>query len=597
MSNEFIDDPGLLQDFIAESTELLQNLDEVLVAMETSPEQAELVNRAFRALHTVKGTSGFLGFTHLVEVAHDAEEVLNCLRKGTLPVSRPVVDVLLVAVDQVRTMVRDIAAGARVDYDTSALREKLKSALSGPPVQAPVKALLGQVMMEEGAITAAELAESLSESASSGKMLGEVLVERQLASPEQVKEAVATQAGEPGEMAARALRVDVEKLDRLVNLVGELVLERNRLVRLSRKDGEHRSQNNEFSDALSQVAARVSFLTEELQSATLKTRMVPVETLFRRFPRMVRDVARALGKDVELQLEGQQTEVDKAVVEQISDPLVHLVRNALDHGIELPTAREKQGKARKGTLRLCARQEGDHIVIDVIDDGAGMDPDRIAAKAIEKGQVTADEVKNMTRRQVFDLIFLPGLSTAEKITDVSGRGVGMDVVRSNLKKLNGFVEMESEKGRGSRFTLKLPLTLAILPVLMVEAGGEVYGVPLRSVVETLRITPADIHCVNGLEALRLRDKVIAVQRLDRLFACPESDKSAEQLKVVVLAVADRRIGIVVDQLLGQEQTVIKPLGTILHHVPGVSGASISGDGSIRLVIDPAALVTMKDTAA
>ena len=391
-------------------------------------------------------------------------------------------------------------------------------------------------------------------------------------------------------IAAQTMRVDVRKLDELINLVGELVLERNRLYQLSRELSMGRLEMQDLTEAFSQSTARLSFITEELQAAGLRARMVPIDTVFRKFPRLVRDVAHNLKKEVDLLVSGEDTELDKTMVEMIGDPLVHLVRNSLDHGLELPDVRESAGKPRKGTIRLEARQEGDQIIISVADDGAGIDPARIAKKAMEKGLVTADRLRTMTTREILDFVFLPGFSTAEKISDLSGRGVGMDVVRSNLTKLNGTIELESKLGAGTTVFLRLPLTLAILPVLLVEVGNEIYALPLRSVVETARIRATELHRFEGSELLHLRGETVPLLRLRQIFKVQYRADEKGSDKVVILGIGEKRIALLVDNLIGQESTVIKPLGSYLHHCSGIAGATISGDGRVRLVLDPADLL-------
>jgi len=385
--------------------------------------------------------------------------------------------------------------------------------------------------------------------------------------------------------------VDAHKLDELINLIGELVLERNRLSQLSRDLACGRLDEAGLETSLGASTARLSFITEELQAAGLKTRMVQIDTVFRKFPRLVRDVARSLQKEVELQVHGQDTELDKTMVELIGDPLVHLVRNSLDHGIEAPEVRASKGKPRSGTIRLEARQEGDQIVISISDDGGGIDPERVGRKAVEKGLVTAERLHTLSPREILDFIFLPGFSTAEKTTDLSGRGVGLDVVHTNLKKLNGTVAVDSRPGLGTTVALRLPLTLAILPVLLVQVAEEVYGLPLRAVHETARLQPADIHQVEGCEVLRLRGETVPLLRLANLFQTEAAPHDVEnQKKIVLLGIGDRRIALLVDRLLGQESTVIKPLGSYLHHCASVAGATISGDGRVRLVLDAAGLL-------
>src|SRR5262249_33119500 len=367
--------------------------------------------------------------------------------------------------------------------------------------------------------------------------------------------------------APASMRVDVRKLDDLINLIGELVQERNRLVQLAK---EVSAETNAVDSPLRHSAARLSFITEELQAAVLRTRMVPIDTVFCRFPRLVRDLANSLHKEVALVIRGQETEIDRIMVELVSDPLVHLVRNALDHGMELPEQREKAGKTRKGTIRIEARQEGDHILVSVTDDGAGIDPARILGKAIEKGLVSTERAAALGTQEILDFIFLPGFSTAEKTTNVSGRGVGMDVVRTNLNKVSGSIALQSRVGHGTTVKMQLPLTLAVLPVLMVQVAEEVYALPLRSIVETTRLSTARVHLVDGNEVIRLRNETLPLVRLRSLCGTERAPSAANE-KVVVIAVAEHRIALLVDELAGQESSVIKPLATYLHGCSGIAG--------------------------
>jgi two-component system chemotaxis sensor kinase CheA len=495
-------------------------------------------------------------------------------------------------------MLSDIREGGLKQYETTALLRDLEAAQQSrqsPPT-------LGELLVKQEVISADTLDAVLAEQSASAepRRLGEMLVEKGLASQVEVGEALTKQKeiSQPKTPAASTMRVEASKLDDLINLIGELVLERNCLLQMSRDLTSGKVGLKELNAVLGQSAARLSFITEELQSAGLKTRMVPIETVFRKFPRLVRDVASTLKKEVDLVLLGEETELDKTMVELIGDPLVHLVRNSLDHAIESPEVREQAGKSRKGTIRLEARQEGDQIVIIVRDDGAGIDPDRVGRKAVEKGLVTAERLRTLSAREILDFIFLPGFSTAEKTTDLSGRGVGMDVVRTNLKKLNGSVGIESRLGEGTTVNLRLPLTLAILPVLLVQVAEEVYALPLRSVVETAQINPKHAHRVEGNEVLCLRGETLPLLRLEQLFPARAgeqrtkgaSEAGEEGQKVVILGVAERRIALLVDRLLGQESTVVKPLGTYLHGCSSLAGATIGGDGRVRLVLDPAGLL-------
>lgn len=589
MSNEFSQDPALLQEFLIESEELLEGMNQDLVALEQAPDDTELLNRIFRALHTIKGTSGFLNFDPVVRLSHRAEDVLNTLRRSEVEFSRRIMDALLAARDQLSIMLQDIREGGLKDYALDGLIAELE-AVQKP---APAPSRLGDILVAEGVIAPGALQDVLQQQAQSGEIrkIGELLVEKGLASKTDVSNALARQKRQADSViAAQTMRVDVRKLDELINLVGELVLERNRLYQLSRELSMGRLEMQDLTEAFSQSTARLSFITEELQAAGLRARMVPIDTVFRKFPRLVRDVAHNLKKEVDLLVSGEDTELDKTMVEMIGDPLVHLVRNSLDHGLELPDVRESAGKPRKGTIRLEARQEGDQIIISVADDGAGIDPARIAKKAMEKGLVTADRLRTMTTREILDFVFLPGFSTAEKISDLSGRGVGMDVVRSNLTKLNGTIELESKLGAGTTVFLRLPLTLAILPVLLVEVGNEIYALPLRSVVETARIRATELHRFEGSELLHLRGETVPLLRLRQIFKVQYRADEKGSDKVVILGIGEKRIALLVDNLIGQESTVIKPLGSYLHHCSGIAGATISGDGRVRLVLDPADLL-------
>jgi two-component system, chemotaxis family, sensor kinase CheA len=602
VNDELAQDPALVRDFLVESGELLEHMDRDMVSLESAPQDAELLNRIFRALHTIKGTSSFLGFDPVVRVSHSAEDVLNVIRRGEKLLDRRAIDALLRARDQLGIMLRDIGEGGLKQYALDALLAELEAAQKSAPASSTEPAK--EVAKDAAGSDAPEkdvprilLAEAAAETRKPDESKSrEAIVEKNSATP-QHSETVPKQKETDSTSSSQTMRVEAHKLDELINLIGELVLERNRLVQLSRDCSSGKLAAVDLSSHLGQSSARLSFITDELQAAGLKTRMLPIETVFRRFPRLVRDVARSLHKDVQLVIRGEDTELDKTMVELIGDPLVHLVRNSLDHGIEMPDVREQSGKPRQGTIRLEARQEGDQIVIGISDDGAGMKPERIASKAIEKGLVSIERVRLLSPREILDFIFLPGFSTAEKTSDLSGRGVGMDVVRSNLKKLNGSVEIDSHAGKGTTVLLRLPLTLAILPVLLVRVAEEIYALPLRSVVETAQVNLQHVHRVEDSEVLCLRDETLPLIRLgelfqsDALFAADTSNAAREcARKVVILGVAEKRVALLVDHLIGQESTVIKPLGNFLHGCSSLAGATISGDGRVRLVLDPAGLL-------
>jgi two-component system chemotaxis sensor kinase CheA len=586
VDNDFLQDPAMIQEFLVESEELLQRMDQDMVTLEATPNDAELLNRIFRALHTIKGTSGFLNFEPVVRLSHRAEDVLNALRRGEVQLTKRMMDALLAARDHLGRMLSDIREGGLKQYSIDSLLNELESVQKPGEVPEqradnPADQSATKTAAEESA-PPSQVASPVDQTPSEGR-----------ASPTEPGNVPANQkqAFNPGENTSeQTMRVNVRKLDELINLIGELVLERNRLAQLSRDLGAGRLACEELNSAFSQSAARLSFITEELQTAGLKTRMVPIDAVFRKFPRLVRDVAHSLQKEVELEVRGQETEIDKTMVELIGDPLVHLVRNSLDHGIEMPEARVSAGKLRHGTIRLEARQEGDQIIIIVADDGAGINPDRVLRKAMEKGLVTADRARQLTVREILDFIFLPGFSTAEKVNNLSGRGVGMDVVRSNLKRMNGTIQLDSVPGKGTTIWLRLPLTLAILPVLLVQVSDEAYALPLRAVLETSGIRTGEVHKVEGNEVLRLHGETLPLLRLRRMFAVQASDGELTEEKVVVLLVGEKRIALLVDRLIGQESTVIKSLGAYLHQCSSVAGATIGGDGRVRLVLDPAGLL-------
>ncbi len=389
----------------------------------------------------------------------------------------------------------------------------------------------------------------------------------------------------------QTIRVEVKRLDHLMNLIGELVLSKNRLLKIY-DDVEERYEGEKFLEELNQVVSAVSLVTTDLQIAVMKTRMLPVSKVFNRFPRLVRDLSRDLNKDIELVMSGEETELDKSIVEEIGDPLVHMIRNSCDHGVESPEIRTQAGKPSKGTVNLKAYNEGNQIVIEIKDDGAGMDPDFLKMKALEKEIITEREVDNMSDKEAYGLIFRPGFSTAAKVTGVSGRGVGMDVVKTNIEKLNGIIDIDSELGKGSTFKLKIPLTLAIMQALLVSTQEEYFAIPLSSVLETVRVSMDEIYTIEGKNVLKLRDEVLSLVRLSDLFGVDEVFDNGEHAYVVVIGLAESKLGIVVDGLVGQEEIVIKSMGDYLKGIEGIAGATIRGDGGVTLITDVAAMMNL-----
>ncbi|MGN8428103.1 chemotaxis histidine kinase/response regulator CheAY2 [Helicobacter pylori] len=389
----------------------------------------------------------------------------------------------------------------------------------------------------------------------------------------------------------QTVRVDVRRLDHLMNLIGELVLGKNRLIRIY-SDVEERYDGEKFLEELNQVVSSISAVTTDLQLAVMKTRMQPVGKVFNKFPRMVRDLSRELGKSIELIIEGEETELDKSIVEEIGDPLIHIIRNSCDHGIEPLEERRRLNKPETGKVQLSAYNEGNHIVIKISDDGKGLDPVMLKEKAIEKGMISERDAESMSDREAFNLIFKPGFSTAKVVSNVSGRGVGMDVVKTNIEKLNGIIEIDSEVGVGTTQKLKIPLTLAIIQALLVGVQEEYYAIPLSSVLETVRISQDEIYTVDGKSVLRLRDEVLSLVRLSDIFKVDAILESNSDVYVVIIGLADQKIGVIVDYLIGQEEVVIKSLGYYLKNTRGIAGATVRGDGKITLIVDVGAMMEM-----
>jgi len=612
----------ILIDFLAESSEMLEALDQHFVKLETEPTNAELLNEIFRCMHSMKGSAGFLGFTHLVEVAHQGESLLNKLRQGEIGVSPFIIDIILEAVDAVKLLHADIReTGEDTHVDTALIVNKLtltmdsaddlKEIMPDAPVaksssfvstgpseeeiatpEVVVSETLGIPLEEsEEPIVSTDLppvpvdSSSVSERAPA---LSEVLNKMQEAALRTVK-AASSGSGKPsGKEEDSTVRVETRRLDHVMNLVGELVLGRNRLMKLG-YGLEEQYETNPLVRELGLALAQLNLVTSDLQLAVMKTRMVPIRKVFSRFPRLVRDLSSKLGKQVRLDLVGEDTEVDKSVADELGDPLVHLVRNSMDHGLESVEERKRMGKSPEGSVRLAAYHEGNSIVIRIEDDGRGLQVDKIAESALDKGLVSESELTTMSPRDVMKLIFLPGFSTAEQVSDLSGRGIGMDVVRTNISRMNGSLELDSELGRGSQVTIKLPLTVAIIQALLVEVGNATFAVPLASVVEAVKVTKDDIKSVNGQAVLNLRERILPLLDLAQTFQIP-NERTNDECYVVVVAIGAERFGVVVDRLRAQEEVVIKSLGDFLANVQGVAGATITGDGKVVLILDMSDLV-------
>jgi len=704
----FEEDEEILQDFLVEAGEILEQLSEQLVDLEQSPEDKELLNAIFRGFHTVKGGAGFLQFDAMVECCHVTENLFDILRNGKRSVTSELMDVVLKALDTVNQQFTELNAGQTITPATPDLLAQLgrfateeSADEQAPAVEATVEATVETVVAEpapagddiseaefeamldsaaeasapevaapaEGlgvdefmnsdnpeitdaefeallnglhgaapakppaptaaASAAATAPEPPKAEAPSGditddefdKLLDDLhgkgsapVVAPAAAAPASVSKIEPAKA-EPKKAPAKApaakapaakekakvtnianakkpannqaassgeasVRVDTQRLDEIMNMVGELVLVRNRLVRIG---------SNASDEALSKAVANLDVVTADLQSSVMKTRMQPIKKVFGRFPRVVRDLARTLGKEIKLEMVGEDTDLDKNLVEALADPLVHLVRNSVDHGIEKPDVREAAGKPRIGTVTLAAEQEGDHILLSITDDGGGMDPDALRKIAVNKGLYDEDAAARLTDTEAFNLIFAPGFSTKVEISDVSGRGVGMDVVKTKISQLNGSVDITSRMGEGTRLVIKVPLTLAIMPTLMVMLGEQTFALPLMSVNEIFQMDLSKTNIVDAQECVTIRDKAIPLFYLKKWLVKEDVDPNAE-CHVVIVSVGTDRVGFVVDRLIGQEEVVIKPLGQMLQGTPGMAGATITGDGTMALILDVPAML-------
>ncbi|MEF9898511.1 MAG: chemotaxis protein CheA [Pseudomonas sp.] len=721
-------DEEILQDFLVEAGEILEQLSEQLVELESRPDDADLLNAIFRGFHTVKGGAGFLQLNELVECCHIAENVFDILRKGERRVDSELMDVVLEALDTVNSMFGQVrersdvtaatpellaaltrlaepagaepvaepepapvleqvpapvaeaditdtefeqlldslnavkaeaqaqeqAPAATSDEITDAEFESLLDQLHGKgqfapdSVSAPTpvepaaqgasdeitddefEALLDQLhgkgsfaveslattsasatpapaapagdhisehefeaLLDElhgkgkfapdsvaaaapAAAVAAKPAAAPAQAPAPAPVAKAAAAPAKAAAPAPARQAAAAAEKHPASETETTVRVDTARLDEIMNMVGELVLVRNRLVRLGLNSGD---------EAMSKAVSNLDVVTADLQTAVMKTRMQPIKKVFGRFPRLVRDLARQLKKEINLELVGEETDLDKNLVEALADPLVHLVRNAVDHGIETPEEREAAGKSRGGKVVLSAEQEGDHILLSISDDGKGMDANVLRAIAVKRGVMDKDAADRLSDTECYNLIFAPGFSTKTEISDVSGRGVGMDVVKTKIAQLNGSINIYSTKGLGSKIVIKVPLTLAIMPTLMVMLGNQAFAFPLVNVNEIFHLDLSRTNVVDGQEVVIVRDKALPLFYLKRWLVSSAAHEEQREGHVVILSVGTQRIGFVVDQLVGQEEVVIKPLGKMLQGTPGMSGATITGDGRIALILD------------
>ena len=624
----------LLEDFLVESFELIEQIDHDLVELESNPDDLELLNRIFRVAHTVKGSSSFLNFDTLTKLTHHMEDVLNKARHGELKITADVMDVVLKSVDMMKGLlvsIRDngndsnsgidisqicpqltaISEGqsptsatpapapepAATDIPPSAIPEDIDpNTLSEDQINAEIERLLKVRKAEDEARRAAKASGAAATPAAPATAPAAVPDKPDAADkPAAAAKPAGDGANAPAKASANAsdqtIRVEVGRLDYLMNLVGELVLSKNRLLTIY-NDVEERYDGEQFLEELNQVVSSLSLVTTDVQLAVMKTRMQPVAKVFNKFPRVVRDIGRDLNKQIDLIISGEETELDKSIVEEIGDPLTHIIRNSCDHGIEDPATRKAAGKPEKGTIELKAYNEGNHIVIEIIDDGKGIDAEAIRIKAVERGLISENEADTMSNKEIYSIIFRPGFSMAAKVTNISGRGVGMDVVKTNVEKLHGVIDIDSEIGKGTTLKLKIPLTLAIIQSLLVGTQEEIYAIPLANVNETVRVSVDNIYTIEGKNVLRLRDEVLSLVRLSDLFGVKQVLESGDQTYVVVISVAETKLGIIVDNLIGQEEIVIKSLGSYLANIDGIAGGTIRGDGRVTLIVDVGVIMDM-----
>lgn len=595
-------------DFIIEAQEILDRLGEQLVSLEQAPQDSDQLNAVFRGYHTLKGGAGFLGVTAMVELCHAAEEALGAARAGQAVLQAHHFDAAQQSLDYLQSMLDAVSSGTEPGYappDLIAQFDVHGGAVAAPAAAAApaaggsdlitddeFEALLDQLhggnaptavapakKADDGLISEDEfeaLLDQLHGGAAPGTKPAAAVASAPVAAPRPVAAPapVAKPAAKPLAEAEHTVRVDTKRLDAIVNLIGELVLSRNRLKTL-----RARLRDEELDRAVSTL----DIATARLQSAVMRTRMQPVGKVFSRFPKVARDVARSLKKEVDLELIGAETELDRNLVEALADPLVHLVRNAIDHGVEMPDLREAQGKPRMGHVRLSAQQEGDYVSIEVQDDGAGIDPEKLRAKAREKGLIDPEAAARLSSEECLHLVFLPGFSTKQQVTDISGRGVGMDVVQSRIRELSGQIQIQSELGRGSRFLIRVPLTLAILPTLLVQAGEDVYALPLARVMEVLHAPRTSLGWFDGRAVLDRRSHTLPLVDLRQWLDVTPA--ASPLLTIVVLQAGEARFGLVVDQVRGREEVVIKPLPKALRGLRGYAGATLIGDGRMALILD------------
>jgi len=622
-NDDFFDRTEFVQYFRDETEEILQRIDSDLLRLErfvgTGTIDAEIVNALFRGLHTVKGSAGMLDFKDVAEVAHKLENLFDLLRKDRMPLSETCINLLFEGRDILTDLVHaavdngEVPAGvpqftARLDAFAS-VYESTAVAIDGKHPEPSADQLEALAPVDTAQVEAfeAEIARVLAAANAPAAGLGPAA--GTVNAPAPTVAAAVTAAVQPGVAATapvgaataknQTIRVDIERLDMLLNLVGELVINRTRISDIANTLARSINDQHATIDVsalakdLAESSALLARTTNDIQESIMKVRMVPIGTVFDRFPRMVRDLAKTRQKEVTLELNGGDTDLDKTIVDEVGEPIMHLVRNCVDHGIEEPDVREANGKPRAGILQLNAYHEGNQVIVEIVDDGGGIPLDKVRARAIKQGLIT--ETDRPSDREIMEFIFAPGFSTAEVVTDVSGRGVGMEIVKKNITRLNGVFEVDSVLGKGTKFTIKLPLTLAIIRALLVRVANELYSIPLDAVLESQRIPAGSVRTVHGREVITLRGQVVPLIRVGEFFGLG-NPRHPDKVMIVIVGLQGRQVGLVVDSFQGEQEIVIKPLSDVIGAIAGISGATILGNGSISLILDVHSLVTTAHSA-
>jgi two-component system chemotaxis sensor kinase CheA len=585
--NSMLTDPEMreiVESFLVESKEIVDSLDLDLIELEKNPTDENLLNKVFRSFHTIKGSSGFLNLTKLTALTHRCEDILNKLRRKEAELNSEIMDSILIGYDKMKELLQSIENNHNEDVDIESVITKLQSTLNGisnrqeesSAQQVEEKPRRGRKKKNDKKNVEVKTSEVIKEQKESVESKTSKVTEQKTESENNSSE---------NKKADNTIRVDVEKLDDLLNMVSELVLGRNRLAQIN-LDVSREFEGTQLARELEDTTKLIDMMTNELQQLVMKTRMVKIGKVFNKYPRLVRDLSKTANKKINLIIEGEETELDKTLIEEINDPLVHIIRNSIDHGIEKEEDRIKAGKNPVGTIKLKAEHEGNNILITIEDDGKGIDPEVIKSKAISKGLILKEKADELSKQDLLNLIFLPGFSTAEVVTNISGRGVGMDVVKTNVTKLRGMINLESTIGLGTKIQIKLPLTLAIISGMVVKVDSDQFVIPLNSVIEVIRVHSENIYTINNKPVIKLRDRIIPLISLREVVLNRKNELTENIWQyVVIVGIAERQVGIEVDELLGQKEIVIKSLGSYIGRVPGIAGSTIMGDGTVILILD------------